>query len=258
MALALSAGYGAAASVAADGVCRNLGEPVAPVFAGHMLTPNQGGARMLYAPTESDDPTYRATIAEHIGGVVDYFDARFDTPDAALLGTYDCVHIWSNYPFSDAALFGDRLADFVDAGGKVILGAYSSAESGNALAGRIVDPLGPYAPIRSLAPKDGQSAWDGVCHEDCIWRNVAGVYATHRETLTLEEPPRGVICGHHVDGEIAVAYLPNRRVTFINGAGGFPIWTDFYMAWVVGNACLCEASTAVESSSWGLVKRLFR
>ena len=257
--LAVLCAAGCVDAAAADASARNVGQPATPVFAGHELTPNSGGPRILYAPSESDDPTYRNVIAERIGGACDYFDARFDTPPAALLVQYDCVHTWSNYPYSDPALFGDRLADYVDAGGKVILGAFAASPAGNSLAGRIVDPVAGYTPVTSLGSHEGMSAWDGLCREDCVWDEVAGLYATHRQTLTLVDTANGVICGQYLDGEVAVAYIANRRVYVVNGAGGLPVYTDHWMAWVVANACACAVPpTATAPVTWSRVKQLHR
>ena len=49
------------------------------------LTPDDGRAngRILYAPSEADDPALRAAIAAASGGIVDYYDASAGTPDAA-------------------------------------------------------------------------------------------------------------------------------------------------------------------------------
>ena len=69
-------------------------------FTGHVLTDLSAadgvGPAVLYAPSESDDPAYRADIATAIGGTCDYFDARFGNPGSALLSAYDCVHTWAN------------------------------------------------------------------------------------------------------------------------------------------------------------------
>ena len=70
---------------------------------------------LLYAPAEADDAAYRAAIAAELGGAVDYFDARTGTPDLALLQNYACVYTWVNSPYANNVLFGDNLADFVDA-----------------------------------------------------------------------------------------------------------------------------------------------
>lgn len=208
---------------------------VEPIWAG-----SAGGMRMLYAPSESDDPTYRAWLAEGIGGTCDYLDARLDTPSEATLSEYDCVHTFSNHPYLNPALFGDRLADFVDAGGVVILGAYAASQAGNGLAGRLMERGQGYVPFTSLAANSVMSAWDGTCREDCIYTNVPGFYAVHRETVTVIDPAQGSVCGRYVDGEIAVAFNNNRRVCFVNGSAGYPLLVDPSIARVVANACLCR------------------
>jgi hypothetical protein len=81
--------------------------------------------RVLYAPSESDDPFYRSGIAAALppGSVVDYYDARASTPDSSLLASYDAVHTWPSLGYQDSVEFGNRLADFVDLGWTVVLGA---------------------------------------------------------------------------------------------------------------------------------------
>jgi len=53
--------------------------------------------------------------------VVDSFDATAGTPSLALLGQYDAVLTWSNATWNDGILYGDTLADHVDAGGAVVV-----------------------------------------------------------------------------------------------------------------------------------------
>jgi hypothetical protein len=79
---------------------------------------------------------------------VDTFDATFATPTAELLNPYHAALVYSGgSPFSDAALLGDRLADYHDQGSGVVItslsnvngygvnlqGAYSAPENGYAL-----------------------------------------------------------------------------------------------------------------------------
>ena len=201
-----------------------------------------GGPRLLYAPAESDDPTYRNLIAEHIGGTCDYFDARSGTPEPSVLAEYDCVHTWSSQPYNDPVRFGDRLADYADAGGTVILGATVSSQTGNLLLGRITEP--GYSPVTSLGARDQQSAWDGTCRDDCVWTNIPGVFAVHRAIGTTADPVNATVCGRYVDGEVAVAFNPDRSVAFVNGAAAFPYALDPYMAQLVGNVCMCVAGPA--------------
>ncbi len=201
---------------------------------------------MLYAPAESDDPTYRQLISQQIGGPCDYFDARLGTPSPELLASYDCVHTWSRDPYNSPIEFGDRLADFVDGGGRVILGAHTSSQGGSLILGRITQS--GYLPVTSLGASDQQSAWDGTCREDCVWTNIPGVYASHRAIGTMADPVHATVCGRYVDGEVAVAFNSDRSVAFVNGAAAFPYPLDPYMAQLVGNVCLCEATSDPEGA----------
>jgi len=70
-------------------------------------------------------------------GAVDYFDARYDTPGLPTLLKYDVVLVASNFTFADGAVLGDVLADYVDAGGKVIHAAATS-DAGYAIRGRFL------------------------------------------------------------------------------------------------------------------------
>ena len=51
---------------------------------------------------------------------VDIFDGFTGTPALALLQTYDVVAVWSNNNMSNATAMGDVIADYLDAGGKVV------------------------------------------------------------------------------------------------------------------------------------------
>ncbi len=73
---------------------------------------------------------------------VDIFNAYFDTPTASQLADYHAVLVYSWDGFSNATLLGDRLADYHDQGGGVVVawaanmhlqGAYGAADNGYAL-----------------------------------------------------------------------------------------------------------------------------
>jgi hypothetical protein len=76
--------------------------------------------------------------------VVDIFDAYLATPSLATLLAYDCVITANHYPFYNAAGLGNVLADYVDAGGGVVVTVPSFA-SGYAIRGRLLD--GGYMPF---------------------------------------------------------------------------------------------------------------
>ncbi len=69
---------------------------------------------------------------------VESFDAALFTPNLLTLQTYDSVLVCGNVPFADPMGFGDVLADYVEAGGGVVL-AVGSFSPATAIAGRFVD-----------------------------------------------------------------------------------------------------------------------
>ncbi len=212
----------AAARAAAPGAS-NTGRG-AYVASPNALTPAQGSSalRMLYAPSEADDPAYRAAIAAVTGGVVDYFDARVGTPSAELLSTYDCVYTWPDYGYLDARLFGDLLGDYVDAGGRVILGLYSLG-GGNHMEGKIVRP--GYCPVRWLGSFDFVASTSGTDGRGCAYAGAPSFYAAYQEVLAAATG--GQVSGHYANGEVAVAQRSDARVFYANGCGasqlGYPI-----------------------------------
>ena len=78
---------------------------------------------------------------------VDVYDVRFATPSLVDLQRYDSVMVWSNNAFDDPVAMGDVLADYVDAGGGVVLSFLWTA--GFDVAGRIVSD--GYAPLTTGA-----------------------------------------------------------------------------------------------------------
>lgn len=192
-------------------------------------------ASILYAPSEGDDPAYRAAIAGFVGGPVDYFDARAATPALGQMQGYDCVYTWTNGSYSDEVAFGDTLADFVDAGGRVVLGVFTTFTNGNSLAGRIMTP--GYSPV--IAPSgnnhfssstyagDGTTALHtGVTTYECQYRDILALHGG------------GLQDGSYLDGEIAHAYRPDFKVVYSNGAGAAQLGCTGDWARLVANACL--------------------
>lgn len=77
-----------------------------------------------------------------VSGPVDTFDFFSGTPTLGQLQSYDAVLFWHDYG-GDFNTFGDILADYVDAGGGVVLGVFANASGG--LGGRWAS--GGYDPI---------------------------------------------------------------------------------------------------------------
>jgi len=223
----------------------NLGELASVEFAGHDLTDLSGeapGDRVLYAPSEGDDPAWRASLSAAMGGaVVDYFDTRVATPSVALLSSYDGVYTWTNYSYFDAVAFGDNLATYCDLGGDVVLGVFCTYTTGYYLDGRIMTP--GYSPVVSPTGTNHKatSAYvgDGAT---CLYDGVFYLDSYYRDVLALQGT--GIVDGTYADGEICHAYRlkPSANagsVVYSNGVGAIPIGGagDWHVA--VGNAVEC-------------------
>lgn len=233
----------------------NLGGDLPLVPCDNVLTePSGRPGRILYAPSEADDPGYRAAIAAASGATVDYFDARVSNPGATLLNTYDCVHVWANYAFFDKVGYGNQLAAFVDQGGTVVLGAFCTYTSGNSLGGAIM--TSGYSPVWSPSGSNhfmgSGYAGDGTT---CIHVGVTAYDCMYRDYLTLQGA--GIVDGHYYDQEIGHAYRPDFKVIYSNGAGAAALGGTGQWAQLIANACDCVDPTPVELSTWGQIKSRF-
>jgi hypothetical protein len=186
---------------------------------------------MLYAPTQPDSPDFRAELAALIGGPVDYYNARVGTPAVSLLAEYDAVFTWVNYGYADSVLMGDNLADYVDLGGRVLLGAWCYREAqAYYLEGRIMGP--EYCPVASALGWGGYSGGG----EDCVHEGVDTYYAL--PILALQ--PGAVADGLLYGGAWATAWRGDRRVYFSGRSNGAGFGGDFLH--LTANMVLCPAA----------------
>jgi hypothetical protein len=202
-------------------------------FGDHVVTANPtGGTTILYAPSEEDDAAFRAAIQGFTGATVDYFDTRAATPSVAELAAYDCVITWTNFSYADQTAFGDNLAAHVDAGGSVVLGAFTTYTSGNYLSGAIMGS--PYCPVSGgtnwFATSD--YAGDGTTQ---IHDGVNAYECQYRDILTLQGA--GAQDGSYLDGEIAHAYNPAAAVIYSNGSGAAVLGCTGDWALLMANSC---------------------
>ena len=198
----------------------NSGQSAPIVFEGHDLStdPALPAGGVLYAPADPDSPAFRADLSACLGMPVDYYDARAGTPTAKLLSTYDAVFTWPDNAYDDSVLFGDRLADFVDAGGTVILGQWCLPTELFSLAGRIMDA--GYVPVTAEddTREDRKYAGDGT---DCVHVGaplVSGYLTQYRDDCTLLGGNQ--TDGTYTDGFLSVAWRPDRRVYYSAGNTG--------------------------------------
>ena len=222
----------------------NTGELRPVIFTGHVLTAGaaDGASGILYAPSESDDATFRAAISAAAGGVtVDYFDARVATPDVATLSGYAAAHTWANFAYADNVTFGNNLAAYNDAGGSVVLGAFCTYTSGNFLSGTIM--TSGYNPVVSPFGNnhftDSAYAGDGTT---CIYTGVTSLNCVFRDFLVTQGS--GVVDGTYVDGEICHAYRGTTgagqgQVVYSNGSGAFQLGGTGEWGAAVGNSATC-------------------
>lgn len=223
----------AAQVASAECMPRNTGGCAEPPSGGNVLTPG-GGFSILYAPSEADDPGYRAAISAITGGPVDYFNAVGGTPSVALMSGYDCVYTWANSAYADNVTFGNNLATYVDGGGNVVLGAFCTYTQGNFLSGAIMGPS--YCPV--VSPTGGNHfsssnyAGDGTT---VIHDGVTNYECTFRDVLDLQGG--GQQDGSYLDAEIAHAYNPAAAVIYSNGAGAFQLGCTGEWPLLIANAC---------------------
>ncbi len=74
------------------------------------------------------DPQARL-IATGRFAVVDLVDVMSSTPSLAQLQAYDAVLTWSNFSYHDGDALGDALADYVDAGGGVVVATFANTST---------------------------------------------------------------------------------------------------------------------------------
>jgi PKD repeat protein len=107
--------------------------------------------RVLLATTDAFTLNPMVTALAGYGDIaaVDRFHTENSTPSLALLKQYDVVVAYcSGNPYQDPAAMGDALADYVDAGGKVVLAGHNWLSGNYGLGGRFES--GGYDPYLSL------------------------------------------------------------------------------------------------------------
>jgi len=132
----------------------------------------------------------------------------------AFLAQYCSVITWVNDPYEDNVLMGDILADYVDQGGQVILGALSFFTMGNALSGRIMNP--GYSPVTAPdGATSGQISDYSLDGSDILFNGVQSLTSFTQDTLVMQGD--GILDGTFDNGLILGAYRPDFGVVYLNG-----------------------------------------
>ena len=205
------------------------------------------GTKILYAPSEADDASYRAAIGAAAGGAtVDYFDASAGTPSTATLLSYGAVHVWANFAFADNVTYGNNLAAAVDGGTSVVMGAFCTYTNGNFLSGAIMTPA--YSPVVSPSGSNHFSTdTDAGPYFSCLTNGASAAQAFYRDFLATQGD--GIIDSKFDgDKEIATAFrrgTPSGTVgdvVYANGSGGVPLFSPgAYNDWplIIANGASC-------------------
>jgi len=124
------------------------------------------------------------------------------------------VITWTNEAYANHSDFGDNLADYVDGGGQVILGVFSTFTQGISLTGRIMtvgyspvaSPLGANTGVMSSYSNDGSPT---------LFRDVNSLSAPFQDVLVMQGD--GILDGTYENGEVLSAYRPDFGVVYLNG-----------------------------------------
>ncbi|MBL8858299.1 MAG: hypothetical protein JNL28_07350 [Planctomycetes bacterium] len=96
-----------------------LSSLVVPASAGNVAIVAAAGSAASFSDAQTK------IMASGFFGQVDIIDASTTTPSLAQLQAYTAVIVWSNVNFQNSTLLGDTLADYVDAGGGVVMTVYA-------------------------------------------------------------------------------------------------------------------------------------
>ncbi len=179
-----------------------------------------GGLNILCARADGDaEPTRSYLLSFSEVSIVDDYDLTASTPTLTEMSDYDLIFTWTNSDCDDSNLWGDRLADYIDDGGKVVLldFAWYSDDGLYSIAGRIMSE--GYSPLTSL---DGHNhySWANLGTYDAghpLMYGVTAVSAYYRDWVSLT--PGATLIASWDDGEEFIAEKGN--VLAVNLFQGF-------------------------------------
>jgi len=167
-----------------------------------------------------------------------YYDARNGTPTLEELMNHTVAVVWSNYPFTDPTAMGNVLADFVDAGGGVVLVQFSFGSGWN-LQGRIMDEYASFSPGPTMYNNVDLGDYD-PSHP--IMEGVTSVTEFFAASVSLNNGGEQVAA--FTNGTPFVAVNPELPVACVNGFIGDPRLFQGDMILVVHNAMSWTAGGA--------------
>lgn len=208
----------------------------------------------------ADDDLYGSPIQSLLQaygdlGTVDLFDAINGTPTLVDLQAYDVVLTWLNYSYNNPTALGNALADYIDAGGKVINLMFSVGTGAGGIYGRFQTEN--YAAINASSYIFSTSCLGTYTSGHPIMAGVSSVCDYYRPvgtSLGIESTE----VARWADGELFVAAKDNRTVVSIAGyVGVYYQWTG-QMPDVLHNAILyLYTPPVIPVSNWGIFLSIF-
>jgi len=225
-----------------------------------------GGLNVLMAASEIEG--YQTTIVNALSGFSDFDSVDWwnmqtlGQPDLSDIEAYDCVVTWSNYQFPDATGWGNTLADYVDGGGRVVLGCFCWNSSW-AIGGAIL--TSGYSPFTGNAGDHYSGASWELTSPDIpghpFLTDVDTVACGYRDYVTLAA--WGILVTHYQgDSEEALGVNEDNTVAAINvypGQAGSPgyDWTGD-VPQCMRNVIVDMCYTGIQPTSLGTVKAMFK
>lgn len=182
-----------------------------------LLVTMAGTARaesILLAIGGDEDTLFRDQIEFISQADVDFWDTSTSLPNLATVSSYDTVVTFvTGGEHYNSVIWGNRLADYVDQGGVLILPG-----SVQRLRGRITEP--EYSPVYgdaqiwSIGPVDWEGTQTSRYHDF-----VRGYRTWSREWVGLRDD--AITEGTWEGGAYTIASRPDRRIVYLNGHPGY-------------------------------------
>jgi hypothetical protein len=146
-------------------------------------------------------------IGTGVFGSVDLVDVVASTPSLATLQNYDALLTWSNVNYSDSVALGDLLADYVDAGGGVVVATYANSSTSVARYLRGRWQTGGYEIIPAAGGSTSSAATLGVVLDPLhpVMQGVNSFSASLSRPTSTALTPGSTLIAQWSDGKTLVA-----------------------------------------------------
>ncbi len=210
--------------------------------------PTRGMMNVLFVRTGLKDGMFHDGLEGMDIDGLSLVNAGSFTPLDDYLSRFDVVLVASAGDFADPTLLGDRLADYVDAGGGVGLFAGSLAFGSDAgLGGKIIDPdyspLGPAAMARAISTSAAFESHD-------ITDGIA-ILATNRVMQQTALQGAGMSLGTYDTGYLLGAYRDDKPIAVINVFPSDLMWSGDLIQMTENLIYWCFDSATPSSSASG-------